>query len=495
MNKPIRALSIFCLVLFALLLGNATFLQYWQSGELSSLSEHPDNRRVRDLQFSRERGAILVDGKAVAQSVPSKDGYDYQRVYPQGRRYAALTGYYTRDYGLGGVEATQDSILSGSDPGLFVNRVIDLVGNDDTKGGNVTLTVNPAAQKAAYNGLRDLGENTKGAVVAIQPSTGKILAMATNPTYDPNDLATHDFTRAGRVKARLESNDDGPLQNRAIEEVLPPGSTFKLVTASAALEDRFTPTSKVPGGRTLDLPQTDRDLPNENGASCGGGQITLTRALDVSCNVAFGSLGIKLGATKLRDQAEAYGFDQRYFTDLDDALTRQAISRFPEEKDLAPPFEAYSAIGQYDVAATPLQMAMVAAGIANNGDVMKPYLVDELQTPDLDTLRKTDPEVLTNDAISPSSASELNKMMVSVVENGTGTSAQIPGVEVAGKTGTAQSASNRAPYAWFTSFAPANDPKVAVAVLVQDAGVDRDAISGNGLAAPIAKAVMQAVIK
>ena len=499
MNKPIRALSIFCLVLFALLLANATYLQYWQSGSLSSLSEHPDNRRVRDLQFSRERGAILVDGKAVAQSVRSKDAYDYQRVYPQGRRYAALTGYFTRDYGLGGVEATEDSILSGSDPGLFVNRVIDLVGNDATKGGNVTLTVDPAAQKAAYDGLRGLGNGTKGAVVALQPSTGKVLAMATNPTYDPNVLATHDFSAAGSAKSRLEANDNGPLQNRAIEEVLPPGSTFKLVTASAALQDRFTPSSKVPGGRTLDLPQTDRNLPNENGESCGGDEITLTRALEVSCNVAFGWLGMQLGAAKLRDQAESYGFDQRYFNQLDDSLTRQAISRFPEDPagsgDLAKPFQAYSAIGQYDVRATPLQMAMVAAGIANNGTVMKPYVVDELQTPDLDTLRKTDPEVLTSDAITSASASELTKMMVSVVDNGTGTSAQIPNVEVAGKTGTAQSASNRSPYAWFVSFAPANDPKVAVAVLVQDAGVDRNAISGNGLAAPIAKSVMQAVIK
>ncbi|GGF47445.1 penicillin-binding protein [Marmoricola endophyticus] len=495
MNKPIRALSVFCLILFALLLANATFLQYWQSGDLTSLSEHPDNRRVRDEQFSQERGAILVDGKAIAQSVPTKDGYDYQRVYPQARRYAALTGYYTRDYGLGGIEATQNDILSGSDPGLFVNRVIDLIGNDDTKGGNVTLTVNPAAQKAAADGLRALGANTKGAVVAIQPSTGKILAMATNPTYDPNALATHDFTQAGKVKSRLEADDDGPLQNRAIEDVLPPGSTFKMVTSAAALGDRFTPTSKVPGGRSLDLPQTNLDLKNENGVSCGGDQITLTRALDVSCNVAFGWLGTKLGASKLRDQADKFGFGQRYFTQLDDALTRQAISRFPEQKDLAPPFEAYSAIGQYEVAATPLQMAMVAAGIANNGKVMKPYLVDELQTPDLDTLRKTDPESLTDDALSPADAKALTEMMVSVVDNGTGTAAKIDGVEVAGKTGTAQSASNRSPYAWFTSFAPATNSQVAVAVLVQDAGVQRDEISGNGLAAPIAKSVMQAVLK
>ncbi|MEP6817075.1 MAG: penicillin-binding protein 2 [Marmoricola sp.] len=495
MNKPIRNLSVFCMLLFLALLANATYLQYWQAAQLSSLSAHPDNRRVRDLQFSRERGAILVNGKAIAESKRTSDRYKFQRVYPQGPEYAQITGYFSRDYGLGGIESNQDSILSGSDSRLFVNRVVDLIGNNDPKGGNISLTINPKAQKAAFDGLRKLGPKVKGAVVAIEPATGRILAMVSSPTYDPNKLATHDFALVGKTKQRLESDPAGPLQNRAIEEVLPPGSTFKLVTAAAALDKaNFTPNTKVPGGSVLDLPQTTNQLHNENGTSCGGGKITLTRALEVSCNVAFGSVGLKVGETKLREQANEFGFGQRYFNELDDSLTRQAISQFSTTNNLDKPFVAFSAIGQYEVKTTPLQMAMVAGAIANNGNVMKPYLVDEVQSPDLDVLDKTNPQTLKRGAISPSSAGRLSDMMVGVVDSGTATAAQIPGIKVAGKTGTAQSAKNRPPYAWFVSFAPADNPRIAVAVLVQDAGVARDAISGNGLAAPIAKAVMQAVI-
>jgi penicillin-binding protein A len=494
MNKPIRNLSVACMLLFVALLINATYVQYWQADSLTSLSKHPDNKRVRDAEFARERGAILVRGKAVAESNKSDDSYKFQRVYPQGPEYAHLTGYFSRDWGLGGVEATQNSILSGSDSSLFVNRVIDLVDNQAPKGGSVTLTVDPAAQKAAYDGLKALGNKTRGAVVAIEPRTGKILAMVSSPSFDPNKLATHDFAAAGKTKQRLEDGVPSPLNNRAIEEVLPPGSTFKLVTSAAALmSGKYTPDTKVPGTATLDLPQTSKDLVNENRGGCGGNEITLTQALQVSCNVSFGAVGLKLGDDALRTQAEKFGWGTRTFTDLDDALTRQAISRFPEDPDA--PQTALSAIGQFDVAATPLQMAMVAAGIANNGVVMKPYLVDEIKSPKLETIRRTDPDPMPDQpAMSSSASRDLTQMMVAVVDGGTGKTAQIPGVKVAGKTGTAQSAPNRPPYAWFVSFAPADTPAVAVAVLVQDAGVARDQISGSGLAAPIAKSVMEAVI-
>jgi peptidoglycan glycosyltransferase len=494
MNKPIRNLAVACMLLFVALLVNATYVQYWQADALTSLSKHPDNKRVRDAEFARERGAILVRGKAVAESNKSKDAYKFQRVYPQGKEYAHLTGFFSRDWGLGGVESTQNSILSGSDSKLFVNRVIDLVDNQSPKGGSVTLTVDPGAQKAAYDGLNALGKNVRGAVVAIEPNTGKILAMVSSPSYDPNQLATHDFSAAGRTKQRLEKNPLSPLNNRAIEEVLPPGSTFKLVTSGAALDSgEYTPETLVPGGATLDLPLTSKDLVNENRGACGPSKITLTRALEVSCNVSFGSVGLKVGDDKIRETAEKFGFGKRYFNDLDDALTRQALSRFPEDPDK--PQTALSAIGQFDVAATPIQMAMVGAGIANDGVVMKPYLVDEIKSPKLDVLGKTEPEPMPDQpAIKSSSARDLTQMMVSVVENGTATTAKIPGVDVAGKTGTAQSAPDRPPYAWFVSFAPADTPAVAVAVLVQDAGVARDQISGSGLAAPIAKSVMEAVI-
>ncbi|MCW2782706.1 MAG: cell division protein FtsI [Marmoricola sp.] len=497
MNKPIRNVAVGCMVLFVALLVNATYLQYWEAGDLNSLSQHADNRRVRDAEFSRERGAILVRGKAIAESNKSKDQYKYQRTYPQGPMYAHITGFYSRDWGLGGIESTRNSYLSGSDSSLFVNRVIDLVDNQAPKGGSVSLTINPAAQKAAYDGLKALGKNVQGAVVAIEPSTGKVLAMVSSPTYDPNKLASHDFTEVGKVKQRLENEKLSPLNNRAIESVLPPGSTFKLVTASAALSTgSYKPDTIVRGGASLNLPQTTHDMTNENGSNCGGDKITLTQALMVSCNVSFASIGLKIGADKIRAQADKFGFGQTYFTDLDDDLTRQAISTFPDNLNSSNlPFTAQSAIGQYEVAATPLQMAMVAAGIANNGTVMQPYLVDEVRSPDLDVIKKTTPQPIPDQpAISSKVARDMTEMMVAVVDAGTATTAQIPGVKVAGKTGTAQSAPSRPPYAWFVSFAPADTPKVAVAVLVQDAGVARDAISGSGLAAPIAKAVMEAVM-
>jgi peptidoglycan glycosyltransferase len=485
-NKPIRTMSIFCMALFLALLLNATYLQYLQAGELNS---RDDNKRVRDAEFSRERGAILVDGKSVAVSKPVKDRFEYLRTYPQGKRYAHLTGYYSYTYGRNAVELTQNEILSGSDPRLFVNRVVDLFGNSQPAGGDVSLTINPKAQKAAYDGLHALGEHVTGAVVALDPGTGAIQAMVSTPSYNPNVLASHNFSKVQKAWERLTSDPDQPMLNRAIQEIYPPGSTFKLVTAAAALSSgQYEPDSTVPGGTSLDLPQTTTDLVNENGSDCGGNRITLTQALEVSCNVSFGYLGMQLGADTLREQAQKFGFGEKYLDDLNG----QVASQFPEDPD--EPQTAFSAIGQFDVAATPLQMALVTAGIANGGTVMKPYLVDEVRSPDLETLEKASPEALTTNAVSSSVARDLTQMMVEVVDNGTGTTAQIPGMKVAGKTGTAQSAPERPPYAWFVSFAPADDPQVAVAVLVEDAGVERDAISGSGLAAPIAKRVMQAVI-
>ncbi|MGN6130309.1 MAG: peptidoglycan D,D-transpeptidase FtsI family protein [Nocardioidaceae bacterium] len=485
MNKPIRTLAIFCLLLFLALLANATYLQYVEAG---SLNARPDNKRVRDAEYARERGPILVSGKPVARSKPVKDQYKYLRTYPEPLKYAPATGFYSYIYGRRAIEASQNDILSGSDPRLFGNRIVDLLRNDQTKGGSVTLTLDPKAQTAAFDGLHKLGAHTQGAVVALDPRSGKILAMVSTPSYDPNKLASHDFGAVQKSYKHITSNPDNPMLNRAIQEIYPPGSTFKLVTAAAALSSgKYTPDTIVKGGARLDLPQTTTDLVNENGSTCGGDRITLTQALEVSCNVSFGNIGLKLGGDALRQQAQKFGFGQHYLEDL----PGQAVSRFPSDPDA--PQTALSAIGQYDVAASPLQMAMVAAGIANGGTVMRPYLVDEVRAPDVSVLDKTNPEPLAN-AVSASVAHDLTQMMIAVVDNGTGTTAQIPGMKVAGKTGTAQSAPNRPPYAWFVSFAPADDPKVAVAVIVEDAGVARDAISGSGLAAPIAKSVMEAVI-
>ncbi|MET3961903.1 peptidoglycan glycosyltransferase [Marmoricola sp. OAE513] len=496
MNRPIRNLATGCLVLFLALIANATYLQFFKADDLTSLTKHPNNARVSNAAFSAPRGDILVNGRAVAHSKKSDDEFKYLRTYRFGAEYAHVAGFFARGR-IGAVEASENSVLTGESPELFVNRVGDILSNKPPAGGNVSLTINAAAQRAAYEGLKKLGNNVRGAVVAIEPSTGKILAMVSSPTFNPNRLATHDFPKANATYLRLLKNDLVPLNNRAIEERLPPGSTFKLVTAAAALSSgKFTPDSLVPGGASLDLPLTSKNLPNENGGSCGASKITLTRALDVSCNVAFGSVGLKLGADALREQAEKFGFNKKsYFTDLDDPLTSQVTSIFPTKVDA--PQTAYSAIGQFEVSATPLQMAMVSAAIANNGRVMKPYLVNEILSSDLDVIKGFNPEPLNPDspqAISAGVASKLTEMMVSVVDNGTGRPARIPGIAVAGKTGTAQSAPKRPPYAWFTSFAPADNARVAVAVLIQDAGVERDQISGGGLAAPIAKAVMEAVL-
>ncbi|MFL6023193.1 MAG: penicillin-binding transpeptidase domain-containing protein, partial [Marmoricola sp.] len=426
MNRPIRNVAIAVMVLFLALMINATYLQYWQSDDLTSLSKHPDNNRVKDAAFSEPRGKILVGSRAIALSRKSDDRYDFLRVYPGGAEYAHLSGYFARNLNLGGIEASQNRVLTGDAPNLFVNRVIDLLGNETPQGGNVSLTINPAAQKAAYDGLRALGSKVRGAVVAIEPATGRVLAMVSSPTFNPNRLATHDFTAAGKSYKALLADPLSPLNNRAIEERLPPGSTFKLVTAAAALSSgKYNPNTMVNGGASLDLPQTSKNLVNESRGGCGGAKITLTRALDVSCNVAFGSIGLKLGADALVKQAEAFGWGQAPFTDLDDPLTRMAVSVMQaRDQDGNPvaidkPQTAFTAIGQSNVAATPMQMAMVAAGIANNGKVMKPYLVDEFRSADLDVIKPIDPKVLNASAISPSVARQLTQMMVSVVDNGT----------------------------------------------------------------------------
>jgi peptidoglycan glycosyltransferase len=428
----------------------------------------------------------MVGDETIARSVPSNDSLEFLRTYTDPALYAPVTGYFSCTYGTSGIESSQNSVLSGSDERLFVSRVIDMVGNEQPKGGSVLLTINPKAQRAALDGLEALPGDTQGAAVAIDPETGAILAMVSTPTYDPNALAAHDPDAVTRAWERLTSEGDERFLNRAAQEIYPPGSTFKLVVAAAALSNGYSPDSRVKGGFELDLPQTDLTLRNENDGNCGGNEITLTRALAVSCNVSFGDLGLKLGAETLQEQAELFGFNEDYLDEIP-----IADSVFPS--DINEPNTAFSSIGQYDVAATPLQMAMVAAGIANDGEVMRPYLVQEVRTPDAELLEEADPEVL-QEAISSSVADDLTQMMVEVVENGTGTPARIDGIPVAGKTGTANSSPDQPPYAWMVTFAPADDPQVAVAVLIEQTGVPRDQITGGGLAGPIAADIMRTVI-
>jgi peptidoglycan glycosyltransferase len=479
-NAPLRRVALAVMVLFGLLLLNANYLQVVRAQDLHN---DPNNPRLILEEYSRERGPILVGDKTVAYSVKTNDRLEFLRKYAQGPLYAPATGFYSIVYGASGVEAKENSILAGTDDSLFVRRFIDQLTGDQIKGGSVQLTLNAKAQKAAYDGLH----GRRGAVVALDPATGAILAMVSSPSYNPNLLSSHDTAKDRAAYKRLTKDPDKPMLDRALRETYPPGSTFKLVTAAAALESgKFKRDTKVFNGPKLDLPQTSVDLPNFDGQSCSAsGQATLEDALKRSCNAAFGKVGLELGAKALREQAEKFGFNRAF-----DVPIITARSRFPQSPDA--PQTAQSAIGQFDVRATPLQMAMVAATIGNRGVLMSPFLVREVRAPDLSVLNRTRPHEL-GQAISAQTADTLAQMMVTVVEQGTGSNAQIPGVSVGGKTGTAQQDKNRKPHAWFVSLAPINDPKVAVAVVLEDGGGAAE-VSGNQLAAPIAKAVMLAVL-
>lgn len=484
MNKPIRTISMFCLLLFAALLLNSTYLMYFRADELAADAQ---NRRVITAAFARERGAIVVGKETVARSVESDDQYKFQRTYAQPFKYAPITGYFSY-FSQTGIERSQNDVLSGDDSRLFVTRLVDMLSNTEPQGGNVELTINPAAQDAAWEGLQNLPGDAKGAVVALEPSTGKILAMVSNPSFDPNLLASHDLGVVEDESERLEDDPATPLINRAIGTTLPPGSTFKLITAAAAIESgNYDKDSLVPGGATFLLPQSTTKVGNWQGSNCGANKITLTQALAVSCNVSFLTLANELGVEAMTEQAEAFGFNS---TSLED-LPGQGTSLYPADMD--EPQTALSGIGQSSVTASPLQMAMVAAGIANGGEVKRPYLVDEVRAPNASLLDKTEESTYSR-AISSATADELTDMMVATVEDGTAGVAAIPGVSVAGKTGTAQSTDSRPPYAWFVSFAPADDPQVAVAVMVEASDTARDEIAGGTLGGPIAKAIMEAVM-
>jgi peptidoglycan glycosyltransferase len=488
-NKPIRTISIFCLVLFVALMANATYLQYFRS---DALNDRAENRRVFDAAYSRERGSIIVGREAVAVSEPVDDQYEFQRTYKEPFKYAPLTGFFAYAYGASQLERTQNGVLSGEDDRLFVTRLVDLLSNQGTKGGNVRLTIDPAAQDAASTELAKLPGNVEGSVVALEPKTGKILAMVTSPSFDPNKLASHDLDAVDQAWKQLNEDESEPMINRGSQKSLPPGSTFKLVTAAAAIEDGLAGAADdlVPGGDSYQLPQTSGDtgLVDNEGRDCGSDKIPFTQAMGNSCNTTFAQLAIQVGADRMQEQAEAFGFNQDYLEDL----RPQTISAYPEGAN--EPETGQAGIGQFNVRATPLQMAMVSAGIANNGTVMRPYVVDEVQSADLDVVETTEPEEFSQ-AIEASTAGILTDLMTYTVDEGTASAARIPGVQVAGKTGTAQSGTDDPPYAWFTSFAPADDPQVAVAVMIESADIPRDEVAGGTYGGPIAKAVMQAVIQ
>lgn len=482
MNAPIRRLGLVLAAMFCALLVAATTIQFVQA---QSLNERPGNRRTLLATYGKQRGAILVDGKAVAQSVPADDDYKYLRTYPQGKLYASVTGYYSIVYGTSGIENSYNDLLSGSSDKLFYRRIVDIVTGQSQKGASVELTINAKAQQAAADAMG----SQRGAVVALDPRSGAILAMYSSPSYNPNALASHNLSSVMKTWQQLTSEPSNPMLNRSINELYPPGSTFKLITSAAALSSgKYTTSSELNGAARLPLPGTSISLPNDNGRACGAGdKTTLLHALTISCNTAFGSLGMDLGQDALRNQASKFGFAQPVTVPM--SVTP---SVYPTGMDKAQ--TAMSAIGQFDVRATPLQMAMVAAGIANDGKVMTPYLGQTVRDANLNVIQSADPKLFST-AVTPQVANDLTTMMVSVVDEGTGRKAQISGIKVAGKTGTAETAPNKNADVWFVGFAPADNPTVAVAVLVEDGGTAGQEALGGTVAAPIAKQVLEAVLQ
>lgn len=480
MNRSIRRVSLVIGILILALMINVNVQQVLLANETR---ERPGNQRLVLEEYDRERGPILVGSDPVAQSIPTDDQYKYLRRYSAGPVYAPATGFYSALYGATGIERAENDVLAGTSDLFLVDRLQQLFSGQQPKGGAVGLTLNAAAQQAAFDGLG----SKVGSVTAIEPSTGAILAMASSPSYDPNRLSSHNLKETQVAYDELESDPAKPLLNRPLVSLKPPGSTFKLVTTAAALESgKFTPTSVLPGPESYRLPGTSVNLRNWQGSACGpNGQTTLADALAVSCNSAFAYLGNQLGQDAIRAQAEKFGFNHSFTVPM-----RAATSRYPDNLDAAQ--TAMSAIGQFDVTATSLQMAMVGAAIGNGGITMNPYLVKEIRGADLQLLQSARPSQFAV-AMSPQNAQLEMAMMVGVVNNGTGSNAQISGVEVGGKTGTAETGKGQSAVAWFVAVAPASNPQVAVAVTIENAGGQAE-ISGNGLAAPIARSVIEAVL-
>ncbi|MFF3496366.1 peptidoglycan D,D-transpeptidase FtsI family protein [Streptomyces sp. NPDC002795] len=482
MNKPLRRIAIFCGLLVLGLLIRDNWLQYVKADSLASDKE---NRRVAIERYSTPRGDIIVDGKSITGS-KATTGTDlkYKRTWKDGPMWSPVTGYASQVVGASQIENLEDGILSGNDDRLFFRNTLDMITGKQKEGGNVVTTLNGAAQKAAYDGLKNRG---KGAVAAIEPSTGKILALASTPSYDPSSFAGNS-TDDGKTFSRLDKEKDKPLLNRALRETYPPGSTFKLVTAAAALESgKYAPDQKTDTPLPWIMPGTTTPLPNEGDIPCENA--TLRNALKVSCNTVFGKIGSDLGVDAMREEADKFGFNKEQFIPV-----RSNASNFDDDMNKSE--TALSSIGQFNTATTPLQMAMVASAIANDGKLMDPYMVDELKAPNLDTIEKTDPKELSR-PLSEENAQKLQSMMETVVNDGTGSNAKIDGVTVGGKTGTAQHGvdNSEKPYAWFVSYArTSSGSPVAVAVVVEDSAASRQDISGGGLAAPIARDVMKAVV-
>ena len=482
MNAPLRKVAISVLVLFTLLIVNVNVIQVIRA---DGLREDTRNTRQLTEEYDRERGAIVVAGNEIATSVPSPERDDplgYLRQYPQGPLYAPVTGHYSILFGATRLEDAENDILTGEDDRLWGRRLADLFTGRDPSGGNVELTLDPAVQQAAMDGLAGV----TGAVVALDPSTGAILGLASTPTYDPNQLSSHDPDAMRAYAAEIEPAEGAadPLSNQATRERYPAGSIFKVIVSAAALAGGdYTPQTVIPAPQDYTLPGTNTKLRNFDDEACSpSGEQPLIDSLTISCNTAFAQLGIDLGEDAVREMAEGFGIDDEGF-DTPLPVVGSTIGEIDGDDALG-----QTSIGQKDVRLTPMQAAMIASAVANDGSLMRPYLVDSVQAPDLTVIDQTDPEEM-SEPFSDDVAGQLTEMMTSVVEssNGTGRRARIDGVTVAGKTGTAETGTDEPDHNWFIGFAPADDPQIAVAVFVKNGGG-----TGGDTSAPIARAVMEA---
>ncbi len=482
MNAQLKRMSLLVLVMFLVLLGASTTIQMIRA---DALAADDRNARTRYDAYKVERGSILIGGEAVAYSMPSNDDFAFQRTYTDAEMNAAVTGYFPVLGVATGLEGAMNTYLSGTANTQFFDRVVEIVSGQDPKGATVETSIDPVGQRAAWEAL----QGYQGAVILSEPSTGRILAMVSTPSFDTNLLAVHSTSAVDLTYQQLLSDPTQPLYNRAIGGNLnPPGSVFKLVVTATALESgRYTPESEFPNPARYTLPGTSTQIENTNGKPCGtGATVTLATALRLSCNIPFAELGVELGDAAIRDQAEKFGFNDTF-----EIPTLATASVYPRVLDEAQ--TALSAFGQYEVRATPLQMVLVSSAIANGGKVMQPNLVQAIISPNLSPISTFTAREYSQ-AISAETAATMTRMMVDGVSNGAASNAKISGVEVAGKTGTAQNGTDDPHTLWFTGFAPANDPQYAITVLVENGGgLGQDGF-GNLVAAPIAKKVLEAVL-
>ena len=489
MNKQLRVVSRTVFAMFLALFVAVTTIQVVTADELRA---HPNNQRTVKNSFQVERGSILVGGETVATSIPSESQYRWQRVYNEPMAYAPVTGYFSHYQGATGLERQMNAELSGTGGGQFFSRFMRIFSGQDPQGSSIELSIDPAAQQAAYDAM----EGYRGAVVALEPATGRILAMVSTPSFDPNELAVTDNSTIIQNYNALIDDPSRPMINRAIAgDTYHPGSTFKIITAAAAIEHGNATASTEYGNPTAyTLPGSTSQMRNYSRGACGpGSSTTLEYAFIQSCNIQFAEMANALPLGTLSETAAGFGFDTEVSIPLP---VTESTAPVPEDQAQ----QALSAIGQWNVSATPLQMAMVSAGVANDGVVMQPTLVDRVITPDLRVESETAPSVLST-AVSPSTAKQLQELMVKSVNSGVAGEAAISGVTVAGKTGTAETGTdengNALPFTiWFTGFAPADDPQVAVAVVVEDAGGERWGYNGSSSVIPtqISKQVMEAVL-